>query len=180
MILYKNVDICDLESILQNGILSIDECGNDNWDEGKRASNSTSVVYLFKPTGRINSFPGYGTALIECDCEAAENTMGDADVHKKDYTEYVCDKVLPSQIKNIYIPKIFRNSVNVPDSAKIEWCEMKANHYGDAGLEEASEEILEQFGKTACVENSSIPNYFRGTYPNSREVMDLYDIVYVI
>ena len=46
MLLYKNVDICDLKSIIENGILSMDECGNNNWDEGKRAENDTSVVYL--------------------------------------------------------------------------------------------------------------------------------------
>ena len=44
MLLYKNVDICDLKSIMENGILSMDECGNDNWDEGKRAENDTSMV----------------------------------------------------------------------------------------------------------------------------------------
>lgn len=37
MILYKNVDICDLEPIVKNGILSIDECGNNNWDEGEES-----------------------------------------------------------------------------------------------------------------------------------------------
>lgn len=62
MILYKNVDICDLEPITKNGILSIDECGNNNWDEGKRAENDTSVVYLFSPIGKQNSFPNYGAA----------------------------------------------------------------------------------------------------------------------
>lgn len=34
MILYKNVNICDLEPISKSGILSMDECGNNNWDEG--------------------------------------------------------------------------------------------------------------------------------------------------
>lgn len=49
MILYKNVDICDLVSIMEKGILSLDACGNNNWDDGKRGENSTSVVYLFQP-----------------------------------------------------------------------------------------------------------------------------------
>lgn len=49
MILYKNVDICDLKSIMEKGILSLDACGNNNWDDGKRGENSTSVVYLFQP-----------------------------------------------------------------------------------------------------------------------------------
>lgn len=69
MILYKNVDICDLESITKNGILSMDECGNNNWDEGKRAANDTSVVYLFSPIGKQNTFPNYGAALLEVQCK---------------------------------------------------------------------------------------------------------------
>ena len=55
MLLYKNVDICDLDSIIKNGILNIDECGNNNWDEGKRAENDTSVVYLFNPISVLNN-----------------------------------------------------------------------------------------------------------------------------
>ena len=43
----------------------MDECGNDNWADGKRANNDTSVVYLFKPLGEVNSFPKYGVALLE-------------------------------------------------------------------------------------------------------------------
>ena len=46
MILYKNVDICDLSSIMQKGVLSMDECGNDNWDTGKRVQNDTSSIVL--------------------------------------------------------------------------------------------------------------------------------------
>lgn len=37
MILYKNIDICDLPSIMQKGVLSIDEWGNDNWGAGKES-----------------------------------------------------------------------------------------------------------------------------------------------
>ena len=85
MILYKNVDICDLEPIAKNGILSRDECGNDNWDEGKRAENDTSVVYLFNPIGQRNSFPNYGTVLLEVDCDAKEHPMQKNDSHKNDY-----------------------------------------------------------------------------------------------
>lgn len=65
MVLYKNVDICDLESIVKNGILSMDECGNNNWGDGKRSDNDTSVVYLFKPIAEENVFPSYGIALLE-------------------------------------------------------------------------------------------------------------------
>lgn len=56
MLLYKNVDICDLEPIAKNGILSIDECGNNNWDEGKRAENDTSwYIYLARLVNRTHS-----------------------------------------------------------------------------------------------------------------------------
>ena len=52
MTLYKNVDIVDLDSILEKGILSLSESGNNNWIEGKRAPNFKEVVYLFSPTGK--------------------------------------------------------------------------------------------------------------------------------
>ena len=77
MILYKNVDICDLESIMEKGILSLDACGNNNWDDGKRGENSTSVVYLFQPLTKENSFPEYGAALLEIDCSADRSEMPD-------------------------------------------------------------------------------------------------------
>ena len=50
MILYKNVDLIDLISIMEKGILPLDECENNNWEDGKRADNRTDVVYLFSPT----------------------------------------------------------------------------------------------------------------------------------
>lgn len=50
-------------------------CGNDNWDDGKRAKNPTNVVYLFSPKDRRhNSFVGYGIALLEIECEDAEQS----------------------------------------------------------------------------------------------------------
>ena len=67
MMLYKNVDIKDLESILQKGILSLNKSGNNNWNEDKRANNSCDVVYLFKPLTEENSFCQYGAALLEID-----------------------------------------------------------------------------------------------------------------
>ena len=96
MILYKNVDICDLESIMEKGILSLDACGNNNWDDGKRGENSTSVVYLFQPLTKENSFPEYGAALLEIDCSADRSEMPDFDVHKGKYEEYITEQVLPS------------------------------------------------------------------------------------
>lgn len=149
MILYKNVDICDLKSIMEKGILSLDACGNNNWDDGKRGENSTSVVYLFQPLTKENSFPEYGAALLEIDCSADRSEMPDFDVHKGKYEEYITEQVLPSQIRRIFIPKIFRPYIEAPTNLDICWCQMEADYYGDGGLEKCSSEILEQFARTA-------------------------------
>lgn len=178
MILYKNVDICDLEPIVKNGILSIDECGNNNWDEGKRANNDTFVVYLFSPIGKQNSFPNYGAALLEVDCDAKENQMKNNDSHKNDYREYIISKVLPTQIKRIIIPKIFRNHIEIPEGLNITWCEIEADYYGDSGLEKCTESIWKQFAKTAPLMNSTEFNFFRGV-TEKRTMIDLHNIEYV-
>lgn len=178
MILYKNVDICDLESIAKNGILSIDECGNNNWDEGKRAENDTSVVYLFSPIGKQNSFPNYGAALLEIQCEAKENKIGKTDTHVDDYIEYITKRVEPLEIKRVIIPKIFKEYISVPQNVGITWCELKAECYGNNGLEECSNKILEQFAKTAPLMNSTEFNFFRGT-TEKRTMIDLYNIEYI-
>lgn len=44
MRLFKNVDICDLGNILEKGLLSMDECGNDNWDDGRREQCSIYMM----------------------------------------------------------------------------------------------------------------------------------------
>lgn len=56
---YKNVDIYDLPSILENGLLSMDESGNNNWQDNNRADNRTDVVYLFRPVneGTLQEIP---------------------------------------------------------------------------------------------------------------------------
>lgn len=48
--MYKNVDLIDLISIMEKGILPLDECKNNNWEEGKRADNRTKehIVYEIK------------------------------------------------------------------------------------------------------------------------------------
>lgn len=69
MRLFKNVDIKDLESILEKGILSMDTCGNNNWVDKKRANNATDVVYLFKAKNIGDSFTRYGIALIVVDVD---------------------------------------------------------------------------------------------------------------
>lgn len=47
MRLFKNVDIINLEKILNEGILSLEESGNDNWEDGYRAEINDSSVFNF-------------------------------------------------------------------------------------------------------------------------------------
>ena len=183
MILYKNVDIKDLESILTEGILSLNVSKNNNWDEGKRADNSCNVVYLFKPLTEENSFCNYGVALLEIDIsddEIKENQLLENDRYNGKYVEYITDKVEADCIKSIYIPKLFKNRVVLPIEimSRITWCDIKANHYGDDGKENCPIEVLEQFAKTAKFMDASSFNFFRGTSEN-REIIDLYDIKYI-
>ena len=183
MILYKNVDIKDLESILTEGILSLNVSENNNWDEGKRADNSCNVVYLFKPLTEENSFCNYGAALLEIDIpddEIKENQLLENERYNGKYVEYIADKVDVSCIKSIYIPKLFKNRVVLPIEimSRITWCDIKANYYGDDGKENCPIEVLEQFAKTAKIMDASSFNFFRGTSEN-REIIDLYDIKYI-
>ena len=183
MILYKNVDIKDLESILTEGILSLNVSENNNWDEGKRADNSCNVVYLFKPLTEENSFCNYGAALLEIDIpddEIKENQLLENERYNGKYVEYIVDKVEVNCIKSIYIPKLFKNRIDLPIEImlRITWCDIKANHYGDDGKENCPIEVLEQFAKTAKIMDASSFNFFRGTSEN-REIIDLYDIKYI-
>ena len=178
MILYKNVDICDLESIMKNGILSMDECKNNNWDVGKRAENDTSVVYMFDPISRQNSFPSYGVALLEVETEAEENKMRKNDIHKDDYREYITKRVSPQKIKRVIIPELFKKYIEIPENIHITWCGLKAKHYGEIGLENADNTILEQFAKTAPLMDCTLYNFFRGVTEKDT-IIDLYDVEYV-
>lgn len=183
MVLYKNVDIKDLESILQKGILSLNESGNDNWGEDKRADNSCEVVYLFKPLTEENSFCNYGAALLEIDIiddKVKENQLSENDVNKGKYTEFITDKIDIDCIKAIYIPKLFRDRVNLPEDviSKIIWCEIKANHYNENGKENCPDNVLEQFAKTAEIMDASEFNFFRGL-TEKRTMIDLYDVQYI-
>ena len=183
MILYKNVDIKDLESILTKGILSLNVSGNNNWDDGKRADNSCDVVYLFRPLTEENSFCNYGVALLEIDIpddKIKENQLLENDRYNGKYVEYITDKVEADYIKSIYIPKLFKNRVVLPIEimSRITWCGIKANHYGDDGKENCPVEVFEQFAKTAEVMDASEFNFFRGI-TDRRTMIDLYDIQYV-
>ena len=183
MILYKNVDIKDLESILTKGILSLNVSGNNNWDDGKRADNSCDVVYLFRPLTEENSFCNYGVALLEIDIpddKIKENQLLKNDRYNGKYVEYIIDKVEVDCIKSIYIPKLFKKKVDLPIEimSRITWCGIKANHYGDDGKENCPVEVLEQFAKTAEIMDASEFNFFRGV-TKKRTMIDLYDIQYV-
>lgn len=183
MILYKNVDIKDLESILQNGILSLNESGNNNWEDNKRANNSCDVVYLFKSLTEENSFCKYGVALLEIDIEedkVTENQLTEGDVNSGKYIEYITDKVDVELIKAIYIPELFRDRIDLSEEIlfKIIWCGFKANHYGENGKESCPVDVLEQFAKTAEIIDVNEFNFFRGA-TEKRRIIDLYDVQYV-
>ena len=181
--LYKNVDICDLESILEKGILSLNECGNNNWESNKRADNPTDRVYLFKPNkGKDNAYPSYGVALVEIDIkDVQKNEFAKYDVHKDDYIEYTAAKVEPGQITRILIPKIFERRIYLPASVekKVEWWGITADLYDSRKdkFEPASDEILKRFVITAEIEKSSCPNLFRGWTEN--RMIDLWNINYI-
>lgn len=182
MKLYKNVDICDLNSILKKGIISLDESENNNWEEGKRAKNPTDCVYLFQPIeGKPNAFPEYGVALLEVEVESARKSdFTENDVHKAEYIEYVTAKVEISAIKRVLIPEIFQSRLELPEEVEnhVEFCRMTAKIYGDDELEEASKKALEMFAKTALIENSACFNFFRGN-DEKRHMIDLYEVEYI-
>lgn len=182
MKLYKNVDIKDLKSIMENGVLSLDECGNDNWEEGKRANNPTDVVYLFVPSdGQQNSFTQYGAALLEIETDAIEFEMRENDGNRGKYTEYVCNKVDPDEIKRIYIPGILKDAAEeyVDNNMPVVWCDMMANTYNEFGKIECDADTLKRWAETAHVVTTRSFNFFRGV-TEKNEMIDLYDIRYVI
>lgn len=196
MKLYKNVDVCDLESIVQQGLLSIDECGNDNWDDGKRAKNPTNVVYLFSPKDRRhNSFVGYGIALLEVECEDAKpSEMLSKDVHRDDYDEYTVSKVEPKAIHAIYIPDIFKSRIELPPEVmkKVKWCGISAREVDkswiappwdgkiyDPPMIDCTTERLQRMAN-ACGINTGNELYLRGLEEDGRTIFDISDVSYII
>lgn len=189
--LYKNVDICDLESILKNGILPLDYIGT-NWEEGRRASNRTDMVYLFSPKKEHNSFTEYGAVLLEINTSnAIENEMVENDIHKDDYTEYVVEKVEPYQIVAIYIPELFKIRVSeyIKDKKvfeKITWVKISADYYNENQLIPATYDILKKFAETSEIESTQYFNFFRGEievqgkFGKKKEILDLYNLRYLI
>lgn len=184
MILYKNVDICDLENIIDKGLLSLNKSNNNNWDENKRVNNSCDVVYMFRSLIEQNSFCQYGAALLEIDIPDSivqENKIADNDVNKDKYIEYITEYVNPDMIINIYIPDIFKNYIELSETVakRVCWCDFQANYY-TPNYEKlvAPADVLEQFAKTAKITDSSEFNFFRGS-TEKRRIIDLYDIRYL-
>ena len=167
MILYKNVDLIDLISIMEKGILPLDECENNNWEEGKRADNRTDVVYLFSPAAPEvkNSFINYGLALLEIDIESAqENELTSCDVNVGKYIEYITDKVSPEQIKAIYLPEFLKERIIERDKEKkllpdfpVTWCKMNFSEWDKP----FTPERLKIFSDTSPLSTFQF-NYFRG------------------
>lgn len=180
---YKNVDIEDLPSILQKGILSLDVCGNNNWEDGKRAANRTDVVYLFKPLGKQNSFTNYGAVLLEVKVKGLiPSALLDADINKGKYLEFITPTVTPEEISAIYIPEILKSRVEemLPDEIieKVTWCGIAAFTYDSDEYVEASQELLERFARTAPIESANTCCFFRGSNPD-RTLIYLYEVQYI-
>lgn len=186
MILYKNVDICDLKSIFEKGILSIDECHYDRWEEGQRANNATDCVYLFDTViNGSNTFPNYGAALLVVDIDnAIKVEMGVQDANRGKYREYICPSVPASAIKKVVIPNLFKDKAMdyIPYNINVTWCKLDAmtyhgNHYHNMVYEKATADDLLQFAKTAEIRTCGF-NFFRGIKPD-HTMIDLYDVMYI-
>lgn len=155
MRLFKNVGLQELKDILKNGILPTSITGNDNWEEGKRSSNSREVVYLFSPKNEYNTFMQYGLVLLEVETEnVVKNEFMENDINKDFYDEYVKNEIKPEEIKSIYIPKILRKQIEKTNFLKgienqIIWVDLKE-----------SPEELKDYENTVNI--SDFYNYLRG------------------
>lgn len=182
MRLFKNVDLCDLQSILSKGILSLDDCGNNNWIGHRRANNATDKVYLFSPITMENSFINYGMVLLEVDVEAEPSQMKDHDAYIGKYNEYICDVVKPEQIIAAYIPAIFKGKISL-QNAKIKYVNISAEWCNEDIVpwirEKCSEEVLNRFAETANFECSNDYNFFRGV-TEKHHMIDLENLRYLI
>lgn len=183
MRLYKNVDLCDLEQILNQGVLSLDSCRNDNWENGHRANNRTDKVYLFSPVSFENSFCNYGIVLIEVDVDdACVSEISEHDAYYGRYEEYICDYVAPDRIVAAYIPTIFKDKINLVND-KIKYVKISAEWYNEDAVpmkqECCSDDVLERFSETAEYECSNEINFFRGVTVKNH-MIDLYNIHYYI
>lgn len=99
--LYKIVDREDLDKILKEGILPISKTGNNNWENNRRADNSTEVVYLFKPLTEQLNFSQYGDVLLEVETTAYKNEILPYDRNRGKYEEFITYEVKPEEIKGV-------------------------------------------------------------------------------
>lgn len=192
MKLYKNVDIADLKKIMEKGLLSLNESGNNNWNNDNRDNNSKDVVYLFVPTTESNSFVNYGAALLEIEMsedEVKKNEMNEYDYNFGKYDEYVAERVPVEKIVKVYVPEIFKKrlvefyEVSEDILEMITWCGMEADIFVDKieGVnvyEKASEDTMERFASTARIFSTEEYNFFRGK-DEKREMIDLKNVKYV-
>lgn len=197
MVLFHNTEIKNLNSIVENGLLSADDCGAESWESGKRAENSTAVVYLFQPTGELNSLTNYGAALVAVDVvpeEVAESSLAKNDYGRGKYVAYTAPKVAADKIRAIYIPRVFKHRIlglSEKVLAKVVWCELSAkmfDHCEETGkysfgipetrciYREATEDELRRFGELAEIESRF--NYFRAFFSDTGAEMPLTDFVY--
>lgn len=198
MILYHNTDISKLDSICENGLLPADACGGSDWKNGRRAGNSTSVVYLSLPTSSSNSFVNFGAALLVIDTDRATlSSLGKTDCGNGQYDEYIVDFVEPESIVKILIPEVFKDLVlthiNLSSDtiSKIEWCEIHAevfqkyvpnphDRFGSGGTCIYRAATNEEFNSLVLSKNifeSSSFNYFRAV-SESGEMIDFKNVRY--
>lgn len=193
MKLFHNADLVNLKSIMEKGIVSMDECGINTWDDGRRSPNATNVVYLHSPKTELNTFTMYGVALIEVEVEnATKSTLHECDRNEKNYDEYTVEKVPVDCIKTIYIPEIFKEIAEqyiTPDMPVV-WCGIEAKSYfNDTGrhfvnlddytYRPCTEKDFNQFVKTASIADTGVFNFFRGVFENN-EIYDIYEVKYLI
>ncbi len=197
MIFYHNADISDLESICKNGLVSLDVSETTKWDDERRASNRTDVVYLFQPVASQNSFVNFGAALVVVDIENAEKSeLAENDRGNGIYDEYTVDAVPAEHIVKILIPKIFKELVSsrmtFSDAVaeKIEWCEMSAEilrevipnptdclRAGTCVYSAATAEELDSLVRAGKIFTATSFNFFRGI-SESGEIVDFYNVKY--
>lgn len=120
---------------------------------------------------------------------ATRSEMATNDQHKQDYIEYITDLVKPEEIKACFIPSAFRDFVTIPEGVPVTWCGMSAKiisgtkptkdpYIMECVYSKATQDIIDQFAKTANLTDCEQFNYFVGV-DQSGEVLGLYDINYI-
>lgn len=181
MKLYKNVPIEDLSKIMENGILPISETNNNNWEDRLRGCNPTFLVYLFSPLTEQTTFIEYGIALLEVEVPEStviETVIRKSDNHKKLYKEYVTNFVSVENIKNIFLPKIFKkrlnNFIDKSFKDKVYWCDVDLKN---KEIPFFTEDLVDEFIKN--VELSCTNDHYFRAIRADRTFLD-FDINYKI